>query len=154
MLTYIMSTPQVADVLVSGGDGYSLEPEQLLALGQRLLGIPHVQRVRFASKGLAVSPSRIIDPADGWAAALERLCAEGRAVGKSVSLQTHFNHPQEISWITEAAAQRLFRAGVAVRNQTVLLNGVNSNFETMSELIRRLAGINIQPVCKAHSLLA
>ena len=146
MLTYVARTPQVNDVLVSGGDGYSLEPEQLLSLGRRLLGIPHVQRVRFASKGLAVSPSRIIDPADGWAAALERVSAEGRAMGKSVSLQTHFNHPREISWVTEQAAKRLFSGGVTVRNQTVLLNGVNSDFETMNELIRKVAAMNIQPV--------
>lgn len=66
-------------------------------------------------------------------------------MGKSVALHTHFNHPNEISWVTELAARRLFKAGVQVRNQTVLLNGINSDVETMSKLIRRLAALNIQP---------
>ncbi|MCJ1282471.1 hypothetical protein MMC26_001794 [Xylographa opegraphella] len=145
IFNYIERTPQLADVLVSGGDGYSLDPAQLLAIGRRLLAIPHVTRVRFASKGLAVCPSRIIDPHDSWAEALIELSDTGRAVGKSVSLQTHFNHPREITWVTEAAARRFFRSGVSVRNQTVLLNGVNSDFDTMSTLIHKLAVLNIQP---------
>ena len=146
MFNYIERTPQLGDVLISGGDGYSLEPAQILAIGRRLLATPHIQRIRFASKGLAVCPSRIVDPEDSWAGAMEQLSNEGRAMGKLVSMQTHFNHPHEITWVTEVAARRLFRAGVNVRNQTVLLSGVNSDFDTMSALIRKLAGLNIQPV--------
>ena len=119
-----------------------------MAIEQRLLAIRHVVRVRFASKGLAVCPSRIVDPHDSWAEALIELSDIGRASGKSVSLQTHFNHPHEISWVTEAAARHLFRNGVIVCNQTVLLNDVNSNFETMSTLIHKLMRLNVQPVSR------
>lgn len=152
MFAYIERTTQLADVLVSGGDGYSLTPTQLLLIGQRLLAIPHIQRIRFASKGLAICPSRFIDPMDSWVDAIIQLSNEGRAAGKGVSLHTHFNHPSEITWITEAAARRLFRAGVQVRNQSVLLNGINSDVNVMSTLIRRLAALNIQLVSAFSSL--
>jgi lysine 2,3-aminomutase len=67
-------------------------------------------------------------------------------MGKQVCLHTHFNHPQEINWVTEKAANKLFQEGVIVRNQSVLLRGVNDDHETMGTLIKKLADINIQPV--------
>jgi lysine 2,3-aminomutase len=62
------------------------------------------------------------------------------------ALHTHFNHPNEISWITEKASLRLSQAAVMVRNQSVLLRGVNDNVETMSRLIKKLAQMSIYPV--------
>lgn len=117
-------------------------------LGDRLLQIPHIRRIRFASKGLAVAPGRLLcdEDGDGWAAALVQVAGRARELGKSVALHTHFNHPSEVSWVTEAAAQRLYASGVTVRNQTVLLKGVNDDVETMATLIRRLADNNIHPV--------
>lgn len=146
IFAYIEATPQLQDIVVSGGDCYSLQPEQLQAIGERLLGIPHIKRFRFASRGLAVAPVRIVDPNDGWAAALADVSRKARTAGKLVAFHTHFNHPDEISWVTEEAAQRLFEAGVIVRNQTVLLRGVNDDVATMSALIRRLADNKIFPV--------
>lgn len=66
-------------------------------------------------------------------------------MGKQVALHTHFNHPNEITWITEAAARHLFKHGVIVRNQSVVLRGVNDDVATMSSLIRKLAELNIEP---------
>jgi lysine 2,3-aminomutase len=66
-------------------------------------------------------------------------------MGKQVCLHTHINHAKEITWITRLAANKLFKHGVIVRNQSVLLNGVNNTFEDMSNLIKTLANINIQP---------
>lgn len=143
---YIEATPQLQDIVISGGDSYYLDPEQLQYIGKRLIAIPHIRRFRFASKGLAVAPSRILDPSDGWAAALAGVAARARAAGKAVALHTHFNHPDEISWVTAQAAQQLLEAGVTVRNQTVLLRGVNDDVETMGRLIRSLADNNISPV--------
>ncbi|KAJ5592418.1 hypothetical protein N7537_009322 [Penicillium hordei] len=145
MFEYIAQTLAVTDVVVSGGDSFFLEPAQLREIGHELLGIEHVRRIRFASKGLSVCPSRILDPSDKWTEALVEISELGRKRGKSVALHTHFNHPQEISWITERAAQRLFENAVTVRNQTVLLNGVNNDVDTMKSLVRRLADNNIQP---------
>lgn len=108
--------------------------------------VPHIRRFRYASKGLAVAPMRFIDPADDWTDALIEVTKRARDVGKSVAMHTHFNHANEFSWITEAAAQKLFAAGVTVRNQTVLLKGVNDNVQAMSTLIRKLANNNVTPV--------
>lgn len=143
---YIEATPQIQDVVISGGDSYYLEPGHIEHIGQRLISIPHIRRFRFASKGLAVAPIRIVDRSDGWAAALAGVAANAKRAGKSVALHTHINHPDEISWITREAAQHLLEAGVTVRNQTVLLKGVNDDVDTMSRLIRSLADNNISPV--------
>ncbi|KAK6511288.1 hypothetical protein TWF481_000209 [Arthrobotrys musiformis] len=142
---YVASTPTLHDIVISGGDSYYLDPQQILEIGQYLLSIPHIQRIRYASKGLAVCPSRILDNEDSWAGALIQVSAAARMMGKSVALHTHFNHPNEISWVTKLAAQRLYESGVTVRNQTVLLRGVNDNTATMKELIHGLANMNIQP---------
>ncbi|KAI0133763.1 L-lysine-aminomutase [Xylariales sp. AK1849] len=145
VFAYIESQPGLHDIVVSGGDSYYLQPDQILMVGKRLIAMPNIRRVRFASKGLAVAPGRILDPADEWAHALIAVSNEARNVGKAVALHTHFNHPNEISWVTKAAAQKLFAAGVTVRNQAVLLRGVNDDVATMSSLIRELADNNILP---------
>jgi lysine 2,3-aminomutase len=143
---YIEKTPSLRDIVVSGGDTYLLEPEQLKYIGDRLLDIPHIRRFRFASKGLGVSPSRLIDPNDTWTDTVIELDRRARKAGKHVCIHTHINHPNEITWVTRRGAQRLYEAGVTVRNQSVLLNGVNNDLETMTELVHALGDINIQPV--------
>lgn len=145
MFEYIENNHAVQDVVVSGGDAYYLQPEQLRMLGARLLSIAHVRRVRFATKGLGVCPMRILDREDGWTNALVAVVDNGRSKGKQVALHTHINHPREMTWVTELAAQHLFERGVIVRNQTVLLRGVNDDVTTMSTLIRTLADLNFQP---------
>jgi lysine 2,3-aminomutase len=145
MFEYIENHSAVQDVVVSGGDAYYLQPEQLRLIGERLLSISHIKRFRFATKGLAVCPMRIIDPNDQWSDVFIDLSNKGREMGKQVAMHTHFNHPSEITWATEQAARYLFQRGVTVRNQSVLLRGVNDTVETMSTLIRRLADLNIQP---------
>lgn len=152
MFDYITRTKRLVDILISGGDTYTLSPPQLRSIVERLLAMPHILRIRVASKGMAVCPSRLMDPKDDWADTLIDLARLGRKLGKSVALHTHFNHPNEITWITRLAARRLFEEGVVVRNQTVLLNGVNNNVVTMSRLINELASINIQPVCLKPSI--
>lgn len=144
---YIENTPALKDVVISGGDTYLLEPAQLEYIGERLLGIPHIRRFRFATKGLAVSPSRLLDPQDDWVDTVIRLEKKARRQGKHLCIHTHFNSANEISWVTRQGAQRLYEAGVTVRNQTVLLNGVNNTPERMCRLVHALGDINIQPVC-------
>ncbi|KAL0469074.1 hypothetical protein QR685DRAFT_529668 [Neurospora intermedia] len=142
---YIESRPELQDIVVSGGDSYYLQPEQLTLIGERLISLPNIKRFRFASKGLAVAPSRILDESDGWVNALIDISNKAKKAGKSMALHTHFNSPNEISWISSDASQKLFENGVMVRNQTVLLRGVNDDYETMSTLIHQLADNNITP---------
>jgi len=149
-LKYINSKPAVQDVVMSGGDSFLLASGSLTKLGEAVLAIPHVRRLRIASKGLCVSPSRFLDPKDTWTDALIGLSNRGKMMGKEVYFHTHFNHSQEMSWVTREASQRLFQNGVKVRNQTVLLRGVNDDVPTMSALIRNLIDNHIDPV-PAHS---
>lgn len=154
-LKYIGSNPEIQDVVVSGGDSFSISSEHLIEIGMRLISMPNVKKFRFASKGLAVSPNRFLDPTDQWTQALILVSQMAEKAGKRMALHTHFNHPNEISWITEKASRRLRDAGVTVRNQSVLLKGINDDVKTMGTLIRTLSDtLRIQPVCyhtQAHS---
>jgi lysine 2,3-aminomutase len=152
MYEYIRNTPAVSDVVISGGDSYYLQPQQLHDVCKTLLDIPNVRRIRIATKGLAVCPSRIMDPNDQWTDELIWVSNYGRKMGKTVAVHTHFNHPNEITWITKVATQKLFAAAVTVRNQAVLIKGVNDNLETMSALIRDLSDINVLPVSTRSTL--
>jgi lysine 2,3-aminomutase len=141
---YIASRPELEDIVVSGGDAYQLRADQITQIGEALLAIPHVRRFRYATKGPAVMPQKILTD-DAWVDALTRVVDKGRAVHKEVALHTHFNHPREITAITKAAMDRLFERGVTVRNQTVLVRGVNDTAETMGLLLKRLSYVNVHP---------
>jgi lysine 2,3-aminomutase len=141
---YVADHPEIEDIVISGGDAYQLGPKNLTFIGESLLAIPHVRRMRFATKGLAVMPMKILsDPA--WVDALAGVVDHGRALGKEVVVHTHFNHPNEISEITQRAAAVLFARGIYIRNQTVLMRGVNDTIETMLLLVKRLEYLNIHP---------
>ncbi len=141
---YLLSRPEIEDVVVSGGDSYFLSSNNLRKIGETLLAIPHLRRLRFASKGPAVMPMKILTH-DAWVDALTTVSDRGRALGKEVALHTHFNHPREITAITGEAMTRLFQRGVKVRNQSVLIRGVNDNARTLTTLVRRLSYVNVQP---------
>lgn len=143
-LDYLKQHVEVEDVVVSGGDAYTLKPEQLRFIGDALLDIPHIRRIRVASKGPAVMPQKLLTD-DDWFSALVGLVERGRKLHKQVVLHTHFNNPNEITEITQQAMGRLFEHGVTVRNQSVLQCGVNDSVETMTLLVRRLGYINVQP---------
>lgn len=76
------NTPAIQDIVVSGGDAYYLQPHHILDLGKRILDISSIKRVRFGSKGLAVCPSRIVDPDDIWTDALIEVSNYARRINK------------------------------------------------------------------------
>jgi lysine 2,3-aminomutase len=141
---YLKAHPAVEDVVISGGDTYQLKPEQIRTIGQRLLDIPHVRRMRFATKGLAVMPMKMLSDHE-WFEAIRDVVQNGRRRRKDVVVHTHFNHPNEITDITEEALGRLFEAGITVRNQAVLQRGVNDSATTMRLLVKRLSYLNVHP---------
>ena len=141
---YIEQTPQLEDIVVSGGDIYNLPAKHLRTLGHRLLDIPHIRRIRIATKGPAVLPQKLLTD-DDWVMALLDVAQRARANRKDFALHTHFNHPAEITWITREAIGRLTEAGIVIRNQTVLQRGVNDSVEAMTLLIKRLSWINVHP---------
>jgi len=141
---YIASRPELEDIVISGGDAYQLSPRNITAIGDALLGIDHVRRLRFATKGLAVMPSKVLTD-HAWVDALTGVVERGRKHGKDVVVHTHFNNPNEISAITQRAVDVLFQRGITVRNQSVLIRGVNDDLATMLLLVRRLSYINVHP---------
>lgn len=144
MATYIAERPELEDIVVSGGDAYNLRAAQVRSIGEMLLAMPNVRRMRFATKGPAVMPQKILTD-DEWLDALTSIVERGRKLHKEVALHTHFNHPNEITGITQAAMNRLFERGITVRNQTVLQAGVNDDAETMLLLVKRLSYVNVHP---------
>lgn len=141
---YIRQHPEIEDVVVSGGDMYNLKAEQVAYLGRTLLDIDHIRRFRYATKGPAVMPQKLVSDHD-WVEAVAGVAEEGRRRHKQVSLHTHFNHPAEITAMTRQGLNRLLERGVIVRNQAVLQRGVNDDVQTMRRLIQRLSWLNVQP---------
>jgi lysine 2,3-aminomutase len=143
-LKYIAERKEIEDVVISGGDMYRLKPSQVLELGNALLDIPHIRRFRFATKGIAIQPMKILTDMD-WTDAVTKVFERGRKMHKDVVIHTHFNTPNEITGISQDAMNLLFERGITVRNQAVLQAGVNDTPELMMDLIRKLGHINVQP---------
>ncbi len=116
-------------------------------LSRKLPGGLHqsaVRHIRFATKGLAVQPMKVLTHMD-WSNAIFEVAEAGRQRAKEVCIHTHFNSVNEITDITRQAANLLFRNGVKVRNQSVLIRGVNDDAGHLVTLMRQLAFMNIQP---------
>jgi len=141
---YIASRPELEDIVVSGGDAYNLRAEQIRAIGEALLAIPHLQRIRIATKGPAVMPQKILTDHD-WVDAVTGVVEAGRKLHKEVVLHTHFNHPNEITGITRDAMNKLFERGITVRNQSVMQRNVNDKPEVMRLLVKRLGHVHVHP---------
>jgi lysine 2,3-aminomutase len=141
---YIASRPELEDIVISGGDSYQLRAEQISEIGETLLAIPNVKRIRYATKGPAVMPQKILTD-DAWTDALTRVVELGRKLHKEVVLHTHFNHANEITGITEDAMNKLMERGITMRNQAVLIRGVNDSVAAMKLLVKRLGHINVHP---------
>ena len=139
---YIRSRPELEDIVISGGDAYQLRAAQIEEIGEALLAIPNVRRMRFATKGPAVMPQKILTD-HAWTDALSRIVEKGRKLHKEVVLHTHFNHPKEITGITEDAIHKLTERGITVRNQSVLQRGVNDSPEVMTTLVKRMGHLNV-----------
>ena len=141
---YIESHPELEDIVISGGDSFNLKADHIELIGMRLLGIPHIRRLRFATKGLSVLPQKILSD-HRWTDALTRVVEQARKLHKTAVVHTHFNSPNEIVDITRRAMNVLVERGITVRCQTVLQAGVNNSARAMQLLVKRLGHVNIQP---------
>ncbi|MCB9419725.1 MAG: lysine 2,3-aminomutase [Ardenticatenaceae bacterium] len=133
-IEYIENTPQIRDVLLSGGDPMVLAPKLLEMILSRLRAIPHVEIIRIGSRVPVFLPMRVTQEfAD--------------MVGKyhPFWLNIHVNHPKEITPELAAAADRLTRAGVPLGNQSVLLAGVNDSVTIQRKLVHELVKIRVRP---------
>ena len=133
-LAYIEKTPQVRDVLLSGGDALMVSDAKLEYIIQRLRAIPHVEIVRLGSRTPVVCPQRITP----------ELCDMLKKY-HPIWLNTHFNHPNEFTPEAEQALARLANAGIPLGNQTVLLRGVNDCVHVMKKLMHELVRNRVRP---------
>jgi lysine 2,3-aminomutase len=134
MVDYISQQPNIREVIVSGGDPLTMDESALEWFLSRLHSLPHVEVLRIGSRVPVVMPMRITP----------QLCAMLRKY-RPLWFNTQFNHPNEITPESARACEMLLDAGVPVLNQSVLLRGVNDNYETMRELLYGLQKISVKP---------
>ena len=133
-IEYIERTPEVRDVLLSGGDALMVSDSMIEYILRRLRAIDHVEIIRFGSRTPVVLPQRITPE-----------LVEILKKYHPIWLNTHFNHPNEITAESKAACERLANAGVPLGNQTVLLRGINDCTYVMKKLIHELVKIRVRP---------
>ncbi|HNT29806.1 MAG TPA: lysine 2,3-aminomutase [bacterium] len=131
---YIRRTPQIRDVLVSGGDPFILSTERLDEILSLIRSVEHVEVIRIGTRTPVVLPMRITG----------ELCETLRKYAP-VWINTHFNHPKEMTDAAAAACIRLADAGMPLGNQTVLLRGVNNHAGVMKQLMHLLVANRIRP---------
>jgi lysine 2,3-aminomutase len=133
MLDYLRRTPSVRDVVVSGGDIANLPIQQLERFVSSLMDIPNIRDIRLASKGLMGIPQHFLQ--DNVLQGLERLAKKAVERGVDLALHTHVNHAQQLTPLVGRAVRKLLDMGFRdVRNQGVLLRGVNDSAHTLLDL--------------------
>ena len=131
---YIRRTPAIRDVLISGGDPLTLSTDRLEEIIAAVRSIEHVEIVRIGTRVPVVLPMRIDDA----------LCAMLKRY-HPLFINTHFNHPKELTPLARQACERLADAGIPIGNQTVLLRGVNSSARVLRKLFTELLRARVRP---------
>jgi lysine 2,3-aminomutase len=136
---YLRRTKAIRDVLLTGGDPLMLADAQLDRILGRLRAIEHIEILRIGTRFPVLLPQRIT-PA--LCQMLERY--------HPIYVNTHFNHPKEITPEAAEACDRLLRHGIPVQNQAVLLKGINDDLDTMKRLLAGLLKIRVLPYYLYH----
>ena len=133
-INYLREHTEIRDVIVSGGDPLLLSDEKLDWILKELRSIPHIEIIRIGSRIPVVLPQRITM---GLIRVLRKY--------QPIYLNTHFNHPDEITETSAKACARLADAGIPLGNQSVLLRGVNDDPAIMKRLVQKLLAIRVRP---------
>jgi lysine 2,3-aminomutase len=131
---YLTEHPQISDVIVSGGDPLTMTTDHLEMVLSRLRQVPSVQIIRIGTRVPVVLPQRVTD----------ELCRMLRKY-HPIWINTHFNHPQELTPESTEACRRLADAGIPLGNQSVLLRGVNDRPQIIEQLCRGLVRMRVRP---------
>jgi len=137
---YIRNNPEIREVLVTGGDAFMLTDEQLEYIFSNLRSIPSVEVIRIGTRVLVTLPMRITDD---FLEILEKY--------HPIFLNTHFNHPREVTPEARQACIKLSKAGVPLGNQMVLLRGVNDDKHIVHLLNRELLKARVRPYYIFHA---
>ena len=133
-LEYIRNTPTVRDVLLSGGDALMVSDKRLEYIISELRKIPHVEIVRLGTRTPVVCPQRVTP----------ELCDMLKKY-HPIWINTHFNHPNEVTPESSRACEMLANAGIPLGNQSVLLRGVNDCVHVMKKLVHEIVKIRVRP---------
>ncbi len=133
-IKYIKQHKEVRDILLSGGDPFMLPDERLIDILDQISEIQHVEVMRIGTRTPVVLPFRIT-----------KELAEKLSKYDNLWINTHFNHPKELTTEAKTAIQRLVRAGIPVGNQSVLLADVNDCPRIMKKLVQKLVQFRIRP---------
>jgi len=139
MIRYLKQTPQIREVIISGGDPLILDDHILENLLFSLRAIPHIEVLRIGSRVPVVMPMRITP----------KLCRILKRY-RPLWFNTQFNHPAEITPESTRACNMLQEAGIPVSNQSVLLKGINNSPEVMRSLLYGLQKISVRPYYLFH----
>jgi lysine 2,3-aminomutase len=142
-LDYIARTPEIWEVILTGGDPLLLPPRRLKDVIARIAAIDHVKVVRLHTRILVAAPERVTP------ALLRAL-----RTGKATYVVLHVNHPRELTGEARAACARVIDAGIPMLSQSVLLRGINDDIETLGALMRALVECRIKPYYLHHADLA
>jgi lysine 2,3-aminomutase len=140
MIEYVRRNRQIRDVIVSGGDPLTLPLGKLRYYLDSLKEIDHVDVIRIGTRVPVTLPQRLYDPE-----LLDLL-----ASAEKVYIQTHFNHPREITPEAARVCKSLLRHGMPINNHAVLLKGVNDSLATIRALLRGLLRIKVRPYYLFH----
>ncbi|MGE4282392.1 MAG: lysine 2,3-aminomutase [Clostridia bacterium] len=133
-IDYIARTPVIRDVLLSGGDALLIANEKLEYIIRRLRKIPHVKIIRIGSRTPVVMPQRITPK-----------LVDMLKKYHPIWINTHFNHPNEITSESIKACEMLANAGIPLGNQSVLLRGINDCTHVMKRLVHQLVEMRVRP---------
>lgn len=139
-LDYIARTPDIWEVILSGGDPLILSDRRLATILDRISQMEHVDVVRFHTRVPIVDPQRVTD---GFVETLKQARA-------TVYIVVHINHPNELTETVKAALAKLADAGIPLLSQTVLLKGVNNTVEVLAKLMRDLVRARVKPYYLHH----
>lgn len=140
MAAYVRDHPEIDNVLISGGDAFLNTDDVITGYLETFASIPHIRFIRFGTRTPVTFPFRITAD-DGELTDL--LARYGERV--QIIVVTHFNHPREVTDQSIRAIRELQRAGCVLRNQTVLLRGVNDDPAVLSALLNRLVSVGVMP---------
>jgi lysine 2,3-aminomutase len=134
MVDYIARTPQVRDVVVSGGDPLTYGTKKLESILAKLRAVPHLEIIRIGTRVPVSLPQRV-----------DAELVEMLQRYHPLWINVHFNHPRELTPEAAAACDGLSRAGIPLNNQSVLLKGVNDDVATMRALVTGLMKMRVRP---------
>jgi lysine 2,3-aminomutase len=140
MIEYVRDHAEIHDVIISGGDPLTLPLEKLAFFVESLTALPHLDVIRIGTRVPVTLPQRLDDDE-----LVDLLAASGK-----IWIQTHFNHPREVTPEARRACDRLRLRGMPINNHAVLLKGVNDTLAIQRELCRALLRIKVRPYYLFH----